>query len=174
MSSESCDVPDAWPWTAEDLKIIATPGTCIGSSARADDDELSARLEAAKRGRHRIGDGDGREDHLRAAELVQLLGDVGGFGVDVVVRAKLFRQRLLVFAACDGDDLEAHLGRELDAEMAESADPENGDEVARPRDGLAQGVERRDARTQQRGGVDIGQVVGMRASASAGATMYSA
>ncbi len=58
---------------------------------RSDDDELPARLETAERGRHRIRDGDGREDDLRAAELVELLGDIGGFGVDVVVRAKLFR-----------------------------------------------------------------------------------
>ena len=44
--------------------------------------------------------------------------------------------------------------------MAQAADPEDRDEVARPRDGLAQGVECRDARAQQRGGVDVGEVVG--------------
>ncbi len=43
--------------------------------------------------------------------------------------------------------------------MAEAADPEDGDDVARPCDGLAQSVECRDARTHQRGSVDIGQVV---------------
>ena len=42
----------------------------------------------------------------------------------------------------------------------EPADAEDGDGVAGSRDRLAQGVERRDARTQQRGGFDVGQVVG--------------
>ncbi len=77
-----------------------------------------------------------------------------------MVRAKLFRQRLLFCAACDSDDLEAHLGRELDAEVAQPADAEDCDDIARPRDRLPQGIERRDARTHQRGGVDIGEVVG--------------
>ena len=27
VSSESYEVPDAWPWTAEDLKMIEAPGT---------------------------------------------------------------------------------------------------------------------------------------------------
>ncbi len=77
-----------------------------------------------------------------------------------MVCAKLFRQRLLVLAARDGNNFEAHLGRELDAEVAESTDAEDGDKVARPCHGLAQGVERRDARAQQRCGVDVGEIVG--------------
>ena len=77
-----------------------------------------------------------------------------------MVRAKLFRKRSLFLAARDSDDLEAHLGRELDAEVAEPADTQDRDHIARPSDGLAQCVEGRDARTQQRRGVDIGEVVG--------------
>src|SRR5262249_4910039 len=52
-----------------------------------------------------------------------------------------------------------HLRGELDAEVAEAADAEDGDRVARPCVRIAQRVERGDAGAHQRTGVDRADVV---------------
>src|SRR5439155_16447685 len=80
--------------------------------------------------------------------------------VDVVGRAQLPGERLLVRPAGDGDGAEAHPGRVLDAEVAQPADAEDGDEVARPRAAVAQRVEGGEAGAHERGGVRGGQVRG--------------
>src|SRR6476469_5013237 len=76
------------------------------------------------------------------------------------MRAKLFGKRLLVRAARDGDNLEAHFRGELDTEVAQSADAENRDAITGPSDGLAKRVEGRDACAQKRRRIDVGQIVG--------------
>src|SRR6266542_1321414 len=67
------------------------------------------------------------------------------------MRAELARQSLLVLAARDRDGPKTHLCGELDAEMAEAAHAEHGDEVARARAAVAQRVVGRDARAEKRG-----------------------
>ena len=76
-----------------------------------------------------------------------------------MVCAKLFGEGLLIGSSRNGGNFEAHLCCELNTEVAQTADAEDRDDVAWPCDGLAQSVERRDARTHQRGGVDVGKVV---------------
>ena len=99
--------------------------------------------------------GDGGEDDLRAAELLQLArpGRLG-LAVDVVRRAELPRERFLVLPAGDGDGAEAHLRGVLHAQVAEAADAEDGDDVAGDRAAVAQGVKRREAGAHERRGVD--------------------
>ena len=70
--------------------------------------------------------------------------------VDVVLRPELARETLLVGASAHGGGAETHLRRELDAEVAEAADAEHGNQIARQRAGVAQGVERGDAGAEQR------------------------
>ena len=91
------------------------------------------RGEAADGGAHRRAVRDGGEHDLGAAEFRQFGGGVGGLAVDVVGRAELPGERLLVLPAGDGDRAEAHLGGVLNAEVAEPADAEDRDEVARLR-----------------------------------------
>src|SRR5262249_54489353 len=63
-------------------------------------------------------------------ELAELRDGVFALAVDVARGAELARQSLLVLAAPERDRSHAHLGRELDSEMAEAADAEDGDDVA--------------------------------------------
>ena len=51
-------------------------------------------------------------------------------GVDELVRAELLRQRAFVLATCDGHGAKPELRRELHPEVAEAADPEDGNGVA--------------------------------------------
>ncbi len=126
----------------------------------ADDDEFAAAAQAVDGGGHRVGVGDGGQDHLGAAERLEGFGDAPGGAVDVVVRAELVRQGFLLRAAGDGDRTEAHGVGELDAQVAEAAHAEDRDGVARAGGGMAQGVEDGDAGAGQRRGLGIGQFVG--------------
>ena len=62
--------------------------------------------------------------------------------------------------AGDADGVKAHLRGVLDAEMAEAAQPEHGDDVARPRAAVPQRVERGEPGAHQRGRLDGRQVGG--------------
>ena len=48
-------------------------------------------------------------------------------------RAKLSRERFLIATSGDGNGLETHLGRELNAQMAKPTDPEYRNEITGPR-----------------------------------------
>ena len=130
-----------------------------GVGGRADDDHPPAGPQAADGGAHRGGCGHRGQDRRGAAEGLQGVGHVGAGGIDVVMGAERPRLLLLVRAAGDRHGLEPHPAGELHAEMAEAADAEDGDEVARTGAALAQRVEGGDARAEQRRGVLRGQVV---------------
>ena len=87
----------------------------------------------------------------RAAQFLQRFGRVRRVRVDVMMRAQLGHKIFLIFAAADRDRLESHLIGVLDAEMSESAEPLNSDDIAGHRSAVAEGVERRDARAEQGG-----------------------
>ena len=56
--------------------------------------------------------------------------------------------------------MKPHLRGVLDAQVPQAAQPKHRDDVARARAGVAQGVERRHPRTQERRGVDWRQFGG--------------
>ena len=158
VSSESFDVPEAWPWTAVEPAIRANGGDLERVRRRADDDELAAGLEAAEGGRHRGAAvtvarttwrrrAPGAPRRRPSAASSRCSGGrraraaSGSFSVP---RAMATTSRPI-------------LRRVLDPEVAEAADAEDRHEVARPGDRPAQRVERRDARAQQRGGVGVGR-----------------
>jgi hypothetical protein len=59
-----------------------------------------------------------------------------------VVRAKFFRERGILRAAPDGRHTIAKFIRELDAEMAKSADTLHGNQIARTRSAVAKRIKR--------------------------------
>ena len=116
-----------------------------------------------------------RENHARAAELLQFRRRIASIGINVMVRAQFSRQRFLVLASADRHGLESHLPRVLNTEMSQSADAVHGDHIAAARAGIAQRVVDRDARAHERPRFLRRQVVrNRRQRLSAGAIMYSA
>ena len=127
---------------------------------RPDDQQRAVDRQAALDGAHRLAAGRRRQDDLGAAQLEEFRRGVLGLAVDVDRRAQLAGERLLVLPAGDADRVKAHLRGVLDAEVAEPAQPEHGDDVARPRAAVAQRVERGQAGAHQRGRLDGRQVGG--------------
>ena len=101
--------------------------------------------------------------------FLEFLGWVLRGGVDVDVRAEFFGERGLCPVRGQWRWCGSRLGCVLDGEVAESADAEDGDGVAGAGSGVAQGVEGGDAGAEQRRGVAVVEVSGIRARALAGA-----
>ena len=91
---------------------------------------------------------------LAPPSFEELRRGVLGLAVDVDRRAQLAGERLLVLAARDADRVKAHLRGVLNAEVAEPAQAEHGDDVARPRAAVAQRVERGEAGAHERRRLD--------------------
>src|SRR5262249_47216139 len=91
-----------------------------------------------------------REDDPGAAELEEFRRRILGLAVDVDRRAQLASEWFLIFAAGDADGVKTHLRGILDAEMAESAQPQHGDDIAGPGPAVPQCIERGETRTHQR------------------------
>ena len=175
VSSESVAVPDGQPRMERRAPMSSSGDLRSARPPAPTHHQLAVDAQSAEHRAHALGIGHRREDHLRAAELGQLFRRILRRAVDVDVRAELLRQRLLVRAARDRDGPESHLRRELHAKMAEAADAQHRDQIAGARAAVAQRVECRDAGTQQRRRVlAISAPPAPRASASNGATMYSA
>ena len=154
LSSESIEVPEGQPEIERRPKISGPTPNLHRLVRRADDDELAVGTEPADARRHGLGVRDGREDDAGAAELRGARPRDPGPCCRCSRRAPSSRASgLLVRAARDRDGVEAHLRGELDAEVSEAADAEDGDEVARHRAGVAERVEGRDAGVHQRRGV---------------------
>ena len=151
MSSESIEVPDGQPWIDRSPLISRSGETSIGSAEAPTTTSSPSTPSPPSAAVIALALVRGREDDARAAELGAARPPTFWVAaVDVVVRAELPGERLLVGAARDRDGAEAHLRGELHAEMAEAADAEDGDQVARPRAAVAQRVEGGDAGAQQR------------------------
>ena len=74
-------------------------------------------------------------------------------------RAQLFRERSFILAARDRHRFEAHLHRELNSEMSESADPEYSDNLAGSRAAVPQCIECCHASTHEWGTIDGGKIL---------------
>ena len=91
--------------------------------------------------------------------VCESLRNVFRFAVDVHVGAEFARERLFVLAARDGDGTETHFCGELDAQMAETANSEDSDEIPRAGAALPQRVEGCDTGADERTGIDRGEVI---------------
>ena len=105
-------------------------GDLDGLRPDAEDDRDPAGTQALERHGGHLTPGGRDQNDLGTAERLQGPGGVGGRAVDVVVGAELLRELRLVGTAGNGDDLEPHVPGVLDAQVAEAADPKNGDQVA--------------------------------------------
>src|SRR5262245_38409413 len=76
-----------------------------------------------------------------------------------MLRPKFPGQRLLVDSPCDGNRLETHLRRELNAQMTESTQPEDGNKITRPRAAIPKRVKRGQPGAHQRAGFLGGQAI---------------
>ena len=81
------------------------------------------------------------------------------FIVDVILRAQLPGQWLFVLAARDGNGFAAHLRGELYREMAQPADADHGDQIARPRAAIAKTIEGGDTRAHERRRIDGRKII---------------
>ena len=135
---------------------------------RAEDHKCAFGGEAALGRAHRRAVGDGGENDFSTAEFGEFGGGILRLAVNVMHRAKLAGERLLILAARDGDGLEAHFGGVLRAEMAETAEAEDGDEIAGARAAVAQGVEGGDAGAHERRGIGGREVIGHERDADGG------
>lgn len=113
-------------------------------------ENLAVRGEALRQSADHFGIGRRLDDDGGAAELGQFGIGIGVGGVDVVVRAELRGKGSLVVAVGEHRDLVAHLASELHGQVAQAAEPLDGDEAALLDSLLADAVEDGDARTQQR------------------------
>src|SRR6185295_9529111 len=106
--------------------------------------------ESIDQRRHRLRTGRRRQDYAGASQLLQLRRGIRRSAVNVDARTQLLRERRILRPAPNGGDLVATLLRELDAQMAEPANPLDGHEVTRLRAAVAQRIEGRNPRTEQR------------------------
>src|ERR1700733_1277410 len=127
--------------------------------AYADHHHDAIGAEAAGDPLHRFAVGDGGEDRFRPAHGGERLRRIFRRAVDIVARAELAGELLLVASAVDRDGAEALTRRELDSEMAEAADAVHRDDVAGTCARMTQGVEGRDARAEQRRRLDRIEVI---------------
>jgi hypothetical protein len=98
---------------------------------------------------HRLTIGDRCQDHLGATELEKFCGGVLTLTVDVVVRAEVSRERLLVPSSRDADRSKTHLCSKLNPKVAKSTQPEHSDDIACPSPAISKTIERRDAGAHQ-------------------------
>jgi hypothetical protein len=89
---------------------------------------------------------------LSAAELLEFGSGVGGGAVDIDVSAQLPGERFAVFAARDGGDAISEFVGELNAEMAESTDTEDGDQISGHGSIATQRIVCGDSGAEKRGG----------------------
>ena len=159
VSSESIEVPEYQPLTDWQFDQQLQRRN-LHRGRGADDEEGAIDAEAAEGGGHGFADGDGGQDGFRAAHLEELGGRILRLAVDVGRGAELFGERGFVLAAGDGDGLVAHARGVLHAEMAEAAEAEDRDEVARAGAAVAEGVEGGEAGAEDRGGFGGGELGG--------------
>jgi hypothetical protein len=67
-----------------------------------------------------------------------------------MVGAQFLRQRFLVFPPRNADRSKAHFGGILNPKMPQAAQPEHGDDLARPRSAIPKAIKGRDTGAHQR------------------------
>src|SRR5712672_1012736 len=120
---------------------------------RSPNPPFAVYAEAANQRRHRFPARRGSKNHACAAKFLQFGCGVSCSAVDISIRTELLGERGVVRPAPHGCNPIAELLCELNSQMAKSADPLDGYEVARQRAAMAQGVKRGNASTHQRRGL---------------------
>src|SRR5205823_11399888 len=77
----------------------------------------------------------------RPSQTQEFLARITGFGIDILIRAQLTGQALLVFATRDGDRPETKAVGELDAKVTKATQTLHRHEIPRFRNAMAQCIE---------------------------------
>src|SRR5207249_1058405 len=93
-----------------------------------------------------------RQNHARAAQLLQFRRCLISARINVMMRSQLPCQRFLVPPSPKSHRHESHLPRVLNSQVSQSANAVHGHDVASPRARMAQRVEYGDARAHERPG----------------------
>lgn len=120
----------------------------LDAATRREDEDFATRLQTAGERADGLGVRRGADDQAGAAHLHELLGRVVLRAVDVLVRAELRGEVPLAVAGRKGHDLVAHLVRVLHRQVSQAAQALHGHDVAGWDLQLADGIEDRDASTQ--------------------------
>src|SRR5712672_1517408 len=91
---------------------------------------MAATWQAAECGCDRLAARGGGQHHLRAPALLECPGDIRRIAVDIVMSAQFLRKLGPIGPAVDCDNLEPHAPRVLHAEVAQSADPEDRNQIS--------------------------------------------
>src|SRR5262249_31093661 len=116
---------------------------------RAYDEQLSADGQAFDRLGHSFCIGRCSQQNPCAAELLELVGNVGGFRVDVGEGTKFLGERAVFGAAPNGNHAITGFCGVLNAQMAEAADALDADEISGPSAAIAKRIERGYSRAHQ-------------------------
>ena len=127
---------------------------------RSNNKQRTVAAKAMENFRHGFGAGRCCEDHARAAEFLQRLRGISGFAVDIVMRAKLFRELGIFWAAADGRDGKSKFISELNSKMAQTADALYRHQISRTCAAVAQRIESGDAGAEQWTGFSGVQSIG--------------
>ena len=130
-----------------------------GLRAGTYDDELAVVRKSVYDCGHGLGIGSSGEDYAGAAEFLKFLGGISGRRIHEMSGAEFSGERFFVFTSPDGEGAKAHLAGILNAEMAETSDALNGDEIAGAGARISQGIEDRDSRAEQRRSLRGGEFV---------------
>src|SRR5580704_9959959 len=84
-------------------------------------DELPANCETGHKRTHSITTGGRCENCSSPTHTLQYRYRIVDRGIDVDVRAQIFRKLFLVASAPDCDSMESHVPRKLDAKMPQAA-----------------------------------------------------
>src|SRR5580704_3078146 len=144
------------PLCADQLKRRDREGLC----ARADGYQSSLHAQAVHQRAERFRVGRGCENCSGATFLGQLSSHVLRATIDVASSAQLQRKPLFILTASDRDYVVTKLGCELYAQVPESADTLDGDEVAGSGAAVPERIEGRDTGAHQRRGLFGPQRVG--------------
>ena len=135
--------------------MSCTGVTSMGSNVAPTHDEFAVRPQTVDQLGHRFRARRCRQDYLRAAEFLQCFRRVSGFAVYVHVRPEFLGERRIFRPSSDSRDFIAKLVRELNSEVAQTADTLHRDKVSGERTAMTQRVVSGNSRAQQRRCFDV-------------------
>ncbi len=123
------------------------------------DDELAAHGKTGHKWSHSITTGGCCENRSGPAHTLQGRCGILGGSINVNVSAQVFRKLFLVASLPDGDSMESHVPRKLDAEMPKATNALHSDQISAAQTSVAKSVVGRNTRAEERGGLDGSEFV---------------
>jgi hypothetical protein len=113
-------------------------------------DELAAGCKTGHKWPHSTATGSCCENRSGSAHTLQYCCGIVDGGIDVDVRAQIFRKLFLLASTPDCDSMESHVPRKLDTKMPKATNALHRDQVSAAQAGIAKRVVGRDTRAEER------------------------